>query len=313
MFCFRILKSTQVPQSFLLASALPPPLRSSLLSLSHFLFTGFALFVALSFSGFLLSLSLSLHTQTTATAAAALLARLIPFASQFLQLRFVPTFAANRKIRKHITTNALCEQFFLLFLHFFTMFSPCCALAFVFVFLSAAPFASFGPLPLASVRPQIAQSTWNVNAVWFDFHSRDLCCTIAPTNTELYSTIYGCIYIAVSRSSILDSRFSLFDFSGFLGCCSLRVWLSQSVVVYSRAAGRCLRCEAMNFSWILIRDFSPPSSLQIASASATSLPLPLRAEMREQLLRLFAMAMGLRLFACLGLGLGLWDAELGFA
>lgn len=147
MFCFRILKSTQVPQSFLFASALPPPLRSSLLSLSlsHFLFTGFALFVALSFSGFLLSLSLSLslHTQTTATAAAALLARLIPFASQFLQLRFVPTFAANRKIRKHITTNALCEQFFLLFLHFFTMFSPCCALAFVFVFLSAAPFAFF--------------------------------------------------------------------------------------------------------------------------------------------------------------------------
>lgn len=34
MFCFRILKSTQVPQSFLFASALPPPLRSSLLSLS---------------------------------------------------------------------------------------------------------------------------------------------------------------------------------------------------------------------------------------------------------------------------------------
>lgn len=34
MFCFRILKSTQVPQSFLFASALPPPLRSSLLTLS---------------------------------------------------------------------------------------------------------------------------------------------------------------------------------------------------------------------------------------------------------------------------------------
>lgn len=143
------------------AASSTPLLTALSLSLPHFLFTGFALLVALSFSGFLLSLSLSLslHTQTTATAAAALLARLIPFASQFLQLRFVPTFAANRKIRKHITTNALCEQFFLLFLNFFTMFSPCCALAFVFVFLSAAPFASFGPLPLASVRPQIAQST----------------------------------------------------------------------------------------------------------------------------------------------------------
>lgn len=155
MFCFRILKSTQVPQSFLFASALPPPLRSSLLSLSSL--ASLSLWLALSLASF--SLCLSLHTQTTATAAAALLARLIPFASQFLQLRFVPTFAANRKIRKHITTNALCEQFFQLFLHFFTMFSPCCALACVFVFLSAAPFASFGPLPLASVRPQIAQST----------------------------------------------------------------------------------------------------------------------------------------------------------
>lgn len=145
MFCFRILKSTQVPQSFLFASALPPPLRSSLLTLSLSLtfssLASLSLWLALSLASF--SLCLSLHTQTTATAAAALLARLIPFASQFLQLRFVPTFAANRKIRKHITTNALCEQFFLLFLHFFTMFSPCCALACVFVFLSAAPFASF--------------------------------------------------------------------------------------------------------------------------------------------------------------------------
>lgn len=113
------------------------------LSLTFSSLASLSLWLSLSLASFSLCLSLSLHTQTTATAAAALLARLIPFASQFLQLRFVPTFAANRKIRKHITTNALCEQFFLLFLHFFTMFSPCCALAFVFVFLSAAPFAFF--------------------------------------------------------------------------------------------------------------------------------------------------------------------------
>lgn len=111
------------------------------------------------------------------------------------------------------------------------------------------------------------------------------------------------MYIAVSRSSIsiLVTRFLGVSRSRIrCCCCSLRVWLSQSVVVYSRAAGRCLRCEAMNFSWILIRDFSPPSSVQIASA----LPLLVRAEMREQLLRLFCLAMGLRLFACLVLGLG---------
>lgn len=77
------------------------------------------------------------------------------------------------------------------------------------------------------------------------------------------------MYIAVSRSSIsiLVTRFLGVSRSRIrCCCCSLRVWLSQSVVVYSRAAGRCLRCEAMNFSWILIRDFSPPSSVQIASA-----------------------------------------------
>lgn len=96
---------------------------------------------------------------------------------------------------------------------FFCTFSQCFLLAAIWLLFSCCFLLllspPFGPLPLASVRPQIAQSTWNVNAVWFGFHSRDLYCTIAPTNTELYSTIYGCIYIAVSRSSILDSRYSI--------------------------------------------------------------------------------------------------------
>lgn len=59
MFCFRILKSTQVPQSFLFASALPPPLRSltfsSLASLS--------LWLSLSLASFSLCLSLCIHRQ----------------------------------------------------------------------------------------------------------------------------------------------------------------------------------------------------------------------------------------------------------
>lgn len=99
------------------------------------------------------------------------------------------------------------------FSSFFFTFSQCFLLAALWLLFSCSFLLllspPFGPLPLASVRPQIAQSTWNVNAVWFDFHSRVLYCTIAPTNTELYSTIYGCIYIAVSRSSILDSRYSI--------------------------------------------------------------------------------------------------------
>lgn len=188
MFCFRILYSTQVPQSFLFVCALFRFTRfasSTPLLTTLFLHTCCALFLS-----FTLSPSPSAYTDNGNGSGRSFRSP-FPFASQFLQLRFAPTFASKRKIRKHITTNALGEllfRFFALlfdfrfaFLHFYTMFSPSCALAFVFV-LSLLPW-----LPLWAAAVGLSARKLHNRRECFAacdgelirFHSRDLCCTVA--------------------------------------------------------------------------------------------------------------------------------------
>lgn len=314
MFCFRILKSTQVPQSFLFASALFRFTRfassTPLLTLSLFLFTCFALFVALSFlsaytdngngSG---RSSHSPYSFCVSVSAIALCAH----------IRFEPKNPQTHNNKRTLWTIFLLFRF--AFLHFTQCF-PLLLLRFGFCFRPFPLLLLFffalwaAAVGLSARKLHNRREMWMRPAMRFDLilNSRDLYCTIIAQN---YIAL-----VAVSRSSIsiLVTRFlGVFRSRIRCCCCSLRVWLSQSVVVYSRAAGRCLRCEAMNFSWILIRDFSPPSSVQIASALPL-LCLYLCARRDERAIAAaFLPGDGAAFVRLSRLGVGFGDAGLGFA
>lgn len=131
------------------------------------------------------------------------------------------------------------------------MFFACCALAFVFVLFPSflLSLSLSAPLWAAAVGFMPANCTIDVNVLRLAMRFASIFTRAIYAAQLQYLFIYRNNYIAGSFNSILDfSVYRCFRCLRSHSVCSLRVWLSQSVVVYSRAAGRCLRCEAMNFS-----------------------------------------------------------------